>query len=194
VSTLVIFTPSSSNVSTYCTRKGDLTSFSLILLPLLSVSSLDTSFIMSHIFDNLSSYMILSGIDISPAHPSFIVYLLFILDITICSSPLSLFSSLLWSTFSLMGPFSLTSYHLLMDPFYWIHSVFQLFLFPLISTASLCGGFYFAILSGSMCIKTFSMNNILIQISISSNSFLLGSTTNFISTLLKDSLHPIETQ
>jgi hypothetical protein len=48
---------------------------------------------------------------------------------------------------------------------------------------------YLAILSGSMCISPFSMNIILIQSDISSSIHFLGPFTNFLSTLLKESMY-----
>jgi hypothetical protein len=98
VSELLLYAPSSSYVTTSITSQGDLTSFYLILLPLHWVSSLDSSFPALCLFDDLSSSMLLSGTNISLAHPSDLVFFLSILDLTTCSSPLTLVSLFIYLT------------------------------------------------------------------------------------------------
>jgi len=81
----------------------------------------------------------------------------------------------------------LTSSHFLLDPLSR-----SSFLLPPYFHPPPMRGFYLAILSGSMCISPFSMNNIFIHKGMSSNNLLLGPAANFLSTLLKGSLHSIE--
>jgi hypothetical protein len=100
---LLLYAPSSSDVTTSLTSQGDMTSFSYILLPLLLVSSLGTSSLWSRIFTDLSSSMLLSITDHSSSHPYGIVYFLFILDLTTRLSPLDLFSLLLYSIYLLIA-------------------------------------------------------------------------------------------
>jgi hypothetical protein len=98
---LLLCAPSSFDVTTYLTIQGDLTSFSSNLFPLFPESSLDTSFLMSHLFDELYSFALLFGTCISLTHPSGVVSILFILYFTTHLSPLAFYSLLLYSTFLL---------------------------------------------------------------------------------------------
>ena len=58
---LLLCAPSSSYVTMSLISKGDLTSSSSSLFPLLMVSSLYALLLMSHLFDDLSSFVLLSG-------------------------------------------------------------------------------------------------------------------------------------
>jgi hypothetical protein len=99
--------------------------------------------------------------------------------------------SQLFFSSSLLDPFSSHLISSSSGSLLWIHSFS---LFPLLSIPPpyTWGGVYLTILLGSMHIIPFSTNNIFIHRGISSNNLLLGPIANFLSTLLKDSLHSIE--
>jgi hypothetical protein len=106
------------------------------LVPLLLVSSLDTFLLMLHLFNNLSSHVLLSSKKLSPTHPPGAVSFLFISDLATHYSPPSFSSPLICltcllsstllaylSTLFLMFSFGsiIGSPHLL---FFWIPSFF----------------------------------------------------------------------
>jgi hypothetical protein len=208
---LLLCASSSFDVTTSLTIQGNLTLFSSILLPVLLVLSPGTSSLGSCLFNDLSSSALLSSVDISSAHPSSTVSFLFILVLTTRSSPLDLFSSIIYSIFLL----SLTlieylstifllfsSGSILFSPhliFLWIPSTRSTLSFIFSSSPFFPSppftrggrGVYSTILSRSMCVSPFSTNNIFIHGGISSNNLLLGLAANFVLALLKDSLHSI---
>jgi len=117
------------------------------LVPLLLVSSLDTFLLMLHLFNNLSSHVLLSSKKLSPTHPPGAVSFLFISDLATHYSPPSFSSPLICltcllrstllahlSTLFLMFSFGsiIGSPHLL---FFWIPSYGSLlsFFFSLLS-------------------------------------------------------------
>jgi hypothetical protein len=176
------------------------------LLPLLLVSYLDTLLLMPHLFVDLFSSMILSSTKLPPTQPSGVISFLFILGLTTHYSPFTSFSLLLCSNVLLRSTrlaylldlFLLCSYgSILFSPhliFFWIHSFS--FLPHSFHPPLLCEGggggvvtlpFYWAPFS-----LLFSTINIFIHKGISSDNLLLGMNANFLSALLKDSLHSIE--
>jgi hypothetical protein len=103
---LLLLTPllmpsSSSEVVASHNNQGGQTSSSLPLLPLLLVSSLDTLLLTSHLFTNLSSFVLLSSTILSPTLPPGVVSFLFILGLTPHLTPLAIFFLLLCFSFLL---------------------------------------------------------------------------------------------